>query len=290
LTASDFSDIKPNRLGTAIPGAEHALLRPRQPNSEANGNLAKMKGGGIRLGGWLAIPEPLIAEAIGRAGFDWVGIDMQHGAWDLGSAFRGIQILDLLKVPILVRVTGEDLELIPRVLDQGASGIVLAMASDPDAVAAAIDRARYQPEGRRSYGGQRYGMRPEPADVSTIRPAIFAMIEGPEGVKRIAEIVAIPGLAGIHVGPVDLGLGLGLGFDRAKPAFAAALRAIVDATHAAGLPVTMHAVTAAKVSETIALGFDELVLTSDIGLVRSAFAAEVAQARNASAAVRADVA
>jgi 4-hydroxy-2-oxoheptanedioate aldolase len=236
------------------------------------------------------MPEPLIAEAAGRAGFDWVGLDLQHGAWDLGAAIRGIQILDLLNVRVLVRVAEEDLHLIPRVLDQGASGIVVAMVSSPDAVAAAIKRARYQPEGRRSYGGQRYGMRAEAADVATIRPAIYAMIEGHDGVERMSEIAAVPGLAGIHVGPVDLGLGLGLGNDRSKPAFIAALRKIIAASRASGLPTTMHAVAVRQVAEMIELGFDELVLTSDIGLLRHAFADEIKAAHSAMAATRATIA
>jgi 2-keto-3-deoxy-L-rhamnonate aldolase RhmA len=236
------------------------------------------------------MPEPLIAEAAGRAGFDWVGLDLQHGAWDLGAAIRGIQILDLLNVRVLVRVTEEDLHLVPRVLDQGASGIVIAMVSGPDAVAATIARSRYQPEGRRSYGGQRYGMRAEPADVTTIRPSVYAMVEGLEGVEHIAEIVAVPGLAGIHVGPVDLGLGLGLGSDRSQPRFIAALEAIVGASHTAGLPVTMHAVAADRVPEMVELGFDELVLASDIALLRRAFADEVGAARGAIARARAAIA
>lgn len=238
-----------------------------------------MATGGIRLGGWLAIADPLIAEAAGRAGFDWVGLDLQHGAWDLGSAIRGIQILDLLNVPVLVRVADEELPLIPHVLDHGAAGIVLAMASRPETVAAAVARARYQPEGQRSYGGQRYGLRPEAADVATIRPAIFPMVETREGVERIAEIAAVPGIAGVHVGPVDLGLGLGLGTDRTQPAFSAALRRIVAATRAAGLPAVMHAVSPDQVSDMIGMGFGELVLTADIGLLRKAFADELGHAR-----------
>ena len=247
-----------------------------------------MSTGSIRLGGWLALPEPLIAEAAGRAGFDWVGLDLQHGAWDLGAAIRGIQILDLLNVRVLVRVAEENLDLVPRVLDQGASGIVLAMVSGPDAVAATIARARYQPEGRRSYGGQRYGMRAEPVDVSTIRPAIYGMIEGREGVERITEITAVPGLAGIHIGPVDLALDLGS--HRSKSAFTTALRTIVAASHAAGLPATMHAVTAGQVTELVELGFDELVLTSDIGLLRRAFVEEIKAAHSATEGTRTAIA
>jgi 4-hydroxy-2-oxoheptanedioate aldolase len=234
------------------------------------------------LGGWLAIPEPVVVEAAGRAGFDWVGLDLQHGAWDLGTAFRAIQLLDALGMPVLVRLSEEELALIPRVLDHGASGVVLAMVSSPQVAAAAIVRARYQPEGLRSFGGQRYGMGSlSGSDPSEIRPAIYAMIEDRRGYDSVAAIAAVPGLAGLHIGPVDLGLALGLGTNRSVPAFTDALRNIVAAGHAAGVSVTMHAISGARAREMLDLGFDELVLTADIELLRTAFDQQIAAARAA---------
>ncbi len=237
-----------------------------------NDQSTPKRGKRMALAGWLAIPEPLIIEAAARAGFDWIGFDLQHGAWDLGTAFRGIQLIDAIGKPVVIRLGDEELPLISRVLDHGASGIVLAMASEPEVVAAAIDRARYQPEGRRSYGGQRYGMRPEPPVTADIRPAIYAMIETPRGLAAIREIAAITGLAGLHIGPTDLGLGLGLGKDQSAPSFAKAVAEIVAAGHANGLPVTMHAVSASQAATWAAMEFDELVLTTDIELLRAAFA------------------
>jgi 2-keto-3-deoxy-L-rhamnonate aldolase RhmA len=234
----------------------------------------------IRLGGWLSTADPLIVEAVGRAGYDWVGIDLQHGAWDVGTAARGIQLLDLLNVPVLVRVADEELSLIPHVLDQGAAGIIIAMASSPETVATAIARARYHPEGQRSYGGQRYGMRHEPDDITTIRPAVYAMLETRAAVECVAEIVAVPGIAGVHIGPVDLRLSIGVAKAVASPAFERALKKIVQTSHAAGVPAVMHAVAQSQVSEMIELGFDELVLSAEIRLLRQALADEIANARN----------
>ena len=233
---------------------------------------ASPKGRRVRLAGWLAIPDPLVVEAVARAGFDWLGLDLQHGAWDLGTAFRGIQLADALDTPVLVRLPDEQLSLIPRVLDHGASGIVLAMASEPEVVAAAIERARYQPEGKRSYGGQRYGMRREPSDPTDVRPGIYAMVETRRGVEAVGEIAAVRGLAGLHVGPTDLGLALGVGRDLAAPVFADAVASIVAAGHANGLPVTMHAVAPGQAAMWVDMGFDELVLTSDIEVLRGALA------------------
>jgi 2-keto-3-deoxy-L-rhamnonate aldolase RhmA len=224
----------------------------------------------FRVGLWTAIPEPLVLEAAAVARPDWVGLDLQHGAWDLGSAFRGIQLLDALGMPVLVRVSELELHLIPRVLDQGASGIVIAMASSVELVRNAVALARYQPEGVRSYGGQRYGMRLEPADVSTVRPAVYPMIEDRRGVEGVAAIAGVEGIAGLHVGPVDLGLGLGLGLDRESSAFGDAIDAIASAGRQAGIGLTMHAVTPDQAPRWLDLGFDELVLTADIALLRSA--------------------
>jgi 4-hydroxy-2-oxoheptanedioate aldolase len=230
-----------------------------------------------KIGLWLSMPEPLIVEAAARAQPDWVGIDLQHGAWDLGTAFRGIQLLDALGTPALVRISEQELELIPRVLDHGAAGVVLAMASSATLVEEAVRRARYQPEGVRSFGGQRYGMRLAPDDVSEIRPHVYPMIEDRRGVRDVARIAAVKGISGLHIGPVDLGLGLGV--DRDDPRFADALRSIVASGHAAGLPVTMHAVRPDQGPRWLEMGFDELVLTVDIELLRTAFATQVAQVR-----------
>jgi 4-hydroxy-2-oxoheptanedioate aldolase len=232
----------------------------------------------VKLGGWLAIPEPLVVEAAGRAGYDWIGLDLQHGAWDLGTAFRAIQLLDVLGKPVLVRIAEEELPLIPRVLDHGAAGIVLAMASGPEMVAAAIERARYQPAGRRSYGGQRYGMKAEPRNVADLRPAIYPMIETRQAVERVRQIAAVPGVAGLHIGPTDLSLGLGLGTDRTPPVFDDAVKDVVAAGREAGVPVAMHAVHRDALAGMLAFGFDELVLTTDIELLRGAMADQVGNA------------
>jgi hypothetical protein len=65
----------------------------------------------------------------------------------------------------------------------------------------------------------------------------------------------------------------------ADPAFVGAFQTIVAKSHAAGLPVTMHAVTPDRAAEMRGLGFDEIVLTSDIGVLRRAFDAEISATR-----------
>ena len=139
-------------------------------------------------------------------------------------------------------------------------------------------RARYQPEGVRSYGGQRYGMRPAPANVSEIRPHVYPMIEDRRGVADVAEIAAVKGIAGLHIGPVDLGLGLGL--DRDDPRFADALQKHHRRRATASECRSRCMRSGRTRPRWLEMGFDEVVLTADIELIRTAFATQVAQLRS----------
>ena len=237
--------------------------------------------GASALAGWLAIPEPVVVEAAARAGFDWIGLDLQHGAWDLGTAFRGIQLADALGKPVLIRLPDEQLSLIPRVLDHGASGIVLAMASEPEVVAAAIERARYQPEGKRSYGGQRYGMRPEPSDPADVRPAIFAMIETRRGVEAVTRDRRDrgPGRDCMSARPTSALRSASAATVARRPSATPSPRLSRPATRTAcRSPCTPSRRARPRWVEA---GFDELVLTTDIELLRGAFAELIGSARTA---------
>jgi 4-hydroxy-2-oxoheptanedioate aldolase len=229
----------------------------------------------LRVGAWAAVPDLLIVEALGRSGVDYVGIDMQHGAFDLEKAFRAIQLLDALGVPAHVRVSQDELALIPRVCDHGASGIVIAMVEGSEIARRAVDETRYHPQGRRSYGGQRYGMRAEPSDVSEVRPEVHAMIESEPGLRAVEDIARVPGLTGLQVGPVDLGLALGLGMNRSGPAFEAAVNRIAASAQSAGIGVTMHAVAGAAAADWFARGF-EVILLADIAIFRAGVEREIA--------------
>jgi 4-hydroxy-2-oxoheptanedioate aldolase len=246
---------------------------------------------------------PLAVEALGRSGVDFVGLDLQHGAFDYAEAAAGIQLLDALGVPAFVRVSHLDLPLLPRVLDMGASGVIVAMVEDAATVERAVKASRYQPWGDRSYGGQRYGMRPEPADLADVRPEIFAMVETRGALDAVEEIARVPGLAGLFVGPVDLALAVGedaslsgeltsvyvapkQGASVAHPLEQAeghpwrlALARIRDAARAAGIEAGMFAVGGADAAYWGAFGFDRVVVASDVALLRGALEREVALGR-----------
>jgi 4-hydroxy-2-oxoheptanedioate aldolase len=248
-----------------------------------------------RFGAWSMLPSGLAVEALARSGVDWVGLDAQHGAHDFDGLVRAIQVLDLAGVESLVRLSELDLALVPRVLDFGASGVIVAMIERPETARLAVDFTRYQPEGTRSYGGRRYGLSPEPDDLRDARPAVWAMVETREALERLDEIAEVPGLAGFFVGPVDLALALGVrgpvarrlsaelsagsgaeaGQEEATRAWGDALSQVVRVAHEHGLEAAMFALGGDDARHWAAAGFDRVAVSSDISLLRGALAREL---------------
>ena len=252
-----------------------------------------------RFGAWSTLPSSLAVEALGRSGADFVGLDAQHGAHDFGDLARAIQVLDLLGVESLVRLSELDLALIPRVLDFGASGVIVAMVERPETARLAVDFARYQPGGTRSYGGRRYGLSPEPDDLREVQPAVWTMVETAEALEHLDELAAVPGLAGFFVGPVDLALALGVTGTvarrlsaelasaatpaRTEPAGAwlEAYARVVRVAHKHGLEAATFSIGGADARHWSAAGFDRVVVASDIALLRGALERELRTAAGA---------
>jgi 4-hydroxy-2-oxoheptanedioate aldolase len=157
-----------------------------------------------------------IAEAALFAGFDGIVLDLQHGELDLGTT----QVL-LRSVPdpltrTLVRVPSIEPGVIGTVLDSGAGGIIAPCVETVEQARALVAATKYAPLGGRSLGPMRAGLYAgsgeygsAPTAVANGRVKAFAQIESALGVERCEEILAVPGLDGVYVGPADLALTMG---------------------------------------------------------------------------------
>lgn len=233
---------------------------------------------GATFGVWSMLGNPIAVEALGKSGADFVGLDVQHGQFGFEQCIRSIQLLDIMGVTSLVRISCAEWPTIPRYLDAGAERVLLAMVSTPADVQRCVAVSRYQPEGERSYGGQRLGLRPEPADVAQVRPEVLVMIETADALKNICEIGAVQGISGLYVGPVDLGLAIGTTPALSNPAFRSALQQIRDSAHNNQLRTGMFAADGDSAAELAAFGFNEVVVSSDIAQLRAALKSELDRA------------
>ncbi len=238
-----------------------------------------------RFIGWIASSDPIVWELVGRAGYDRVVLDLQHGGLGFSEAIRAIQLLDGLGVSVMARISAVQIQEAPRYLDFGLSGLVVATVDDAATAEKAVSFTRYQPGGIRSYGGARMGLGEEPADVGEVRPDVWPMIETAPGAANIEAIAAVPGVTGLLVGPADLSRAYGLppSHRSVDPHWNDALARVVSVAKARGIASVGNASDGKDALRWAELGFDHVVIASDIAHLRIALARELAIARGEAA-------
>src|SRR5918997_5730131 len=173
---------------------------------------ATWAGGRTVFGLWMTVPGSVGAEILAGAGVDYVCVDQQHGVIDYDAMVPMFQAIRAEGPAPITRVLSNDPFLIMKALDAGAWGVIVPLVNDTEDAARAVAACRYPPQGVRSYGPVRaarvIGSR-DPEDLAG-EVLCIVMVETREGLERVEEIAATPGLDGLYIGPSDLALSLGL--------------------------------------------------------------------------------
>ncbi|MBN9026617.1 HpcH/HpaI aldolase family protein [Kaistia nematophila] len=233
--------------------------------------VSVLRSRGACLTAWIATPEPLIAESAARAGFDCVTLDMQHGLHDPVSVMRGIGAVALAGVPAIVRIPVGDFAMASRALDMGASAIIAPMINSAEDARAFATAAKYPPLGERSWGPVRAmqlsGVSDGAAFLRDTNAATltFAMIETRAALQALDEILAVPGIDAVFIGPSDLSIALsdGASVDPMRADNQAAAADILARAHAAGKLAGIFAITGEQARHYRKLGYDLIALGTD---------------------------
>lgn len=231
-------------------------------------------------GGWVVGPTVIGPEEFARAGYDYVGFDVQHGYLDDADVALLLRRLEHVPIATAVRLPSADPAPIGRVLDAGADAVIVAMVESPETAATAVAATRYPPAGVRSFGPLRADIGIDPA-AHEDRTSVFAMIETARGLAALDEICTVPGLSGVYVGPADLAISLGENPITAlnTPTVLDAVSRIHSAVSGAGLVPGIHA-NAGKPGKAMAeLGFRMITLASESQALRRGAAAHLEEAQ-----------
>jgi 4-hydroxy-2-oxoheptanedioate aldolase len=236
------------------------------------------------VNGWLAIPSGFAAEVLAQTGFDSVTVDLQHGVQDYQSMVACFQAMQSHPVTPMVRVPWNEPGIIGKVLDAGAYGVICPMINTAEQAEAFVSYAKYPPRGARSNGPIRVGMYGEAGTYQTIaneETLALPMIETREAVANLDAILDVPGIAGVYIGPSDLGFSHGLvpKLDREEPEMLRIFDRVIEATGRRGLHAGIHTGTAAYAARAIGMGFRLVTLANDVSLMAMAAKAGVAQIR-----------
>jgi 4-hydroxy-2-oxoheptanedioate aldolase len=220
------------------------------------------------FGAWLFLPDAFSAEVMARLGFDWVCIDMQHGLIDYQMALSMLQAISTTPAVPIVRVPWNDPAIIMKALDAGAYGVIIPLINDRAETEAAVAACRYPPLGIRSYGPIRAALYGGPGYAAAADGEIccIPMIETASALANLDEILTVPGVDAVYVGPMDLSLSIGIPpvLDGDAPEYVAARQRILAACRrhnvVAGINSTDET-AAARAAE----GFRFVLVSTDIG-------------------------
>lgn len=237
---------------------------------------AALREGKPQVGTWLSLGNVFAARLMARTGFPWLTVDLEHSpiGWDNAGLLFGA-IADAGCVP-LARVPRGDHDLIKRVLDAGAHGIVVPMVNTVEEAKIAIAAAKYPPTGNRSIGGGLHSLNFGASAGDYYKYAndeilVVLQTESPEGVDNAEEIYSLPGVDAIFVGPNDLKWQMKApdGTDPTPEEFEAMLQRILAAGRKTGTPVGLHVQTVEAVEQRIAEGWQFIALGSELKMMVS---------------------
>lgn len=186
----------------------------------------------VTIGSWITLGHPSVAEIMAQSAFDWLVVDMEHSVITLSAAQQLIQIIELSGIVPLVRVGENNANLIKRVMDAGAHGVIVPMVNSKEDAINAVKSVKYPPIGFRGVGlarAQKYG-----SDFVGYKnwcerdSIVIVQIEHIDAVKNLEEILDVQGVDGFIIGPYDLSGSLGVPGQFDHPLVIDALRKVKE--------------------------------------------------------------
>ena len=161
----------------------------------------------LLVGTIITLPTPAIAEIFSSAGFDWLFVDLEHSAMSIKDVEIILQTATP-RTPCVVRVPSNDGVWIKKALDIGAAGIILPNVCTTEEAERAVQLCKYPPEGARSVGiarAQGYGDKfQEYVSSANDDIAVIIQVEHIDAVENIQNLIKVPGIDSLFIGPYDL--------------------------------------------------------------------------------------
>ena len=198
-----------------------------------------LSGGKVCIGASITFADPLVSDALADS-VDFLWIDLEHVAMSAEALCGHLLAARARNVPAVVRPPGSDTPFIKPILVSGAEGIVVPQVRTAEEVKRIVGDCRYPPIGRRGYGPRvpsDYGRNDTAECVRKGNEELFVavQVENADAVQNLDEILAVPGLDSIVLGPSDLSASMGLIGQLEHPRVVATIEEIIAKVRAAGL-------------------------------------------------------
>jgi 2-keto-3-deoxy-L-rhamnonate aldolase RhmA len=234
----------------------------------------RLKEGGSQFGcSILQLRLPDVMRAVAAAGLDWVFLDSEHGPFDLETLHDMMRVAVPAGLCPIVRVGDLQYPLIARALDSGAQGVLLPRVESPELLAQAVSWTRFPPAGVRGYGlgGPHLGYERVSIEQAIAHfnenVMVVLQIETRKALDRLDELLAVPDIDAVLVGPADLSVSLGVPGQFDHPDFIAAVERVRDRCNDRGIAPGMHMRSIDMARFWLARGLRFVSCNNDIGML-----------------------
>lgn len=236
------------------------------------------------IGLFLDLGSPAAAEVCAAAGYDWLLVDLEHGAATEADLPGLLRAVELGGPAALVRPQSGERIRIGRALDMGARGIMVPRLESSDQAREAVTFLRYPPDGIRGVATRVRGAglgAVSHAEVKRLNERVVGIIqiESVGGLRDADAIAAIDGADVLFVGPADLSHSLGIPGQFQHPEYLAALERVVAACRAHGKAPGILVYDTAVVPRLVELGFTFVGIGADAAFVADGAARFLAAVR-----------
>lgn len=251
-----------------------------------SGFRARLQAGETVIGAFANLGSSLTAEILAIAGYDWLVVDLEHGAGDEPTLLTQLQAVAYTGVPVLARVEGIDPARVLHALDLGADGVLVPRLRSARDARACVDACRYA-GGRgvaRYNRSWHWGLTSRTNDDVDAEVVCAVQIETAEALEAVDEIAAVDGVDVLFVGPVDLAHSLGLQCPADDPRLLERVAAVPRAARENGKSAGMLVGTIEQARAYRQLGFNFLGCGSDGSLLATSAQSTARQLREVAGA------
>lgn len=244
----------------------------------------------LTLGARATDPSPLLIEVYADLGFDFVWIDLEHtgpSAADAPAVERLTRAADAAGIDLLVRVAGRDPDVIRKALDAGVRTLLVPRIETAAEVREAVRAGRFTHDGEPGDRGAATGRASTwgnaPDDYAAREDAsvcIGVMIENERAVSNLDDILAVPDLGFVFVGPGDLSVSLGRPFETDHPDVREAVAEIEAKAVSAGVPLGAIRNDAGEAREAAEAGYRLLRIGDEVSATRAVLGPRLDEVRN----------
>jgi len=224
-----------------------------------------------QVGLWCGLGNPIAAEILAGAGFDWIVIDGEHAPNDILTLLPQLQAMRGGTAEPVFRVPWNDMVIIKRAMDVGARSLLIPFVQNAEEARKAVAATRYPPLGIRgvavSTRANDYGRIQNYLPNAHLDTCVLVQLETNVALKEIEAVAAVEGVDGIFIGPSDLSAAMGHLGNPKHPDAQAAIKEAAARIRAAGKSAGTLTGNADDAEALFAMGYNFTAVGSDVGIL-----------------------